>query len=297
VLGDVNGDGKLDAATANDGDGTIGILLGNGDGTFAPVSTISIGSHVPSVDLGDLDGDGDLDLVPSSFGGGFWRWYRNDGTGAFTFVDQFEAPDNTVVRRPLRRRQRRRPRPGAHRRDRRRRHHHANDDQSGCTPAPSACRQPLEAGKSKLTLKDKTPDTSDGLNWKWTKGEITAKADFGDPTSSTDYELCLYENGALVRGFRVPAGDLCRTKPCWRDIGKGFTYTDPDRTPSGIQAAKLVEGLIAGKANVKVKGKGGLSACPTSARSAACSTCSCSPRAAGPASARPTRRRSRRTTA
>jgi hypothetical protein len=262
VLGDVNGDGKLDAAPANDGDGTIGILLGNGDGTFAPVSTIPIGSHVPSVDLGDLDGDGDLDLVPSSFGGGFWRWYRNDGTGAFTLVEQFEAPANpscavlfdadndgdldlgltdeiadvVIIMR--------------------------NDDQSGCTLGPSACRQPLEAGKSKLTLKDKTPDTSDGLSWKWTKGEITAKADFGDPTSTTDYELCLYENGALVKGFRVPAGDFCRTKPCWRDIGKGFTYKDPDRTPNGIMAAKLVEGLIAGKANVKVKGKGGLLGMP-----------------------------------
>jgi hypothetical protein len=236
---------------------------------------------VPSVDLGDLDGDGDLDLVPSSFGGGFWRWYRNDGTGAFTFVDQFEAPDNpscavlfdadndgdldmgltdeiadvVIIMR--------------------------NDDQSGCTPAPQACRQPLEAGKSKLTLKDKTPDTSDGLNWKWTKGEVTAKADFGDPTSATDYELCLYENGALVHGFGIPAGDLCRRSRA----GATSARASPTRIPTARRAASRPQarrGLIAGKANVKVKGKGGLLGMPDVAALTGCSTCSSSRPAAGP---------------
>jgi hypothetical protein len=120
VLGDVDGDGILDAVTANPGSNTVGVLVGVGDGTFEPVDTISIGSHVPSVDLGDLDGDGDLDMVVSSYGGSFWRRFENDGSGSFSFVEDIPAPQ-PVVLDPPRLRQRRRPRHGADRRDRRRR--------------------------------------------------------------------------------------------------------------------------------------------------------------------------------
>src|SRR6516164_2973577 len=36
AVGDVNGDGRLDLATANFNDDTMSLLLGNGDGTFKP---------------------------------------------------------------------------------------------------------------------------------------------------------------------------------------------------------------------------------------------------------------------
>ena len=53
VVGDVNGDGVLDAAAANDGTGTIGVLIGQGNGTFAAPTLLTVGAHVPSTDLGD----------------------------------------------------------------------------------------------------------------------------------------------------------------------------------------------------------------------------------------------------
>src|SRR5262249_8498133 len=61
AIGDLNGDGKLDAALAlaNSTDGG-GVLLGHGDGTFAPVVTYPMPGHTPSSKLRDLDGDGDL---------------------------------------------------------------------------------------------------------------------------------------------------------------------------------------------------------------------------------------------
>jgi hypothetical protein len=257
VIGDINADGFLDAATANDGSGNVGILTGNGDGTFDAVTTINIGSHVPSVDLGDLDGDGDLDLVVSSFGGGFWRWYQNDGSGSFSAVDSFPAPANPSCAVLL---------------------DFDNDGDldlaltdeiadvvvlmenggtSSCEAAPRDCRFPIAAGKSTLVLRDKSPDDRDSLTWNWRKGETTTKAELGNPLGMTDgYALCLYEDGVLVQGFEIPPGQMCGDKPCWKEGNKGYSYRDRDRTPDGISAARMVQGLEEGKAAVGVRGKG-----------------------------------------
>ena len=40
AVADVNGDGKPDLVTANYGDNTVSVLLGNGDGTFQPAADL-----------------------------------------------------------------------------------------------------------------------------------------------------------------------------------------------------------------------------------------------------------------
>src|SRR4029077_8007978 len=64
AVGDFNGDGKLDLATARFG--TVSVLLGNGDGTFQPAQNTALNFSVTSLAVGDFNADGKLDLVATS---------------------------------------------------------------------------------------------------------------------------------------------------------------------------------------------------------------------------------------
>jgi hypothetical protein len=68
ALGDVNGDGNSDLliATCNENSlaGAVGVLLGNGDGTFRPAVTYDPGARCSySIAVADVNGDGKPDLV------------------------------------------------------------------------------------------------------------------------------------------------------------------------------------------------------------------------------------------
>jgi len=84
---DFNGDGIPDLAVANQSDGTMTILLGNGDGTFAEAasSPIAIGNSTFYVAVGDFNQDGKPDLaVASGFYGGAISIFLGNGNGTFT---------------------------------------------------------------------------------------------------------------------------------------------------------------------------------------------------------------------
>jgi hypothetical protein len=77
VIADVNGDGKPDLVVTNWCSFTsctvpgnnIGVLLGNGDGTFQPVMTYpSLGLYADAIAVADLNGDGKPDLVVANCG-------------------------------------------------------------------------------------------------------------------------------------------------------------------------------------------------------------------------------------
>jgi hypothetical protein len=64
AVADVSGDGKPDLLVANEQTATVGVLLGNGDGTFQPVVTYGSGGNLPlSIVVADVNGDGKRDLV------------------------------------------------------------------------------------------------------------------------------------------------------------------------------------------------------------------------------------------
>ena len=64
---DFNGDGRLDDCIDNLADGTLSILLSNGNGTFQTKSTVTFRSHIVNStsikQFGDFNGDGKIDVV------------------------------------------------------------------------------------------------------------------------------------------------------------------------------------------------------------------------------------------
>lgn len=67
VTGDFNSDGKLDlAVTTNNGTGgdSVAIILGNGDGSFAPPANLFLATEVTQgIGIGDFEGNGKVDLA------------------------------------------------------------------------------------------------------------------------------------------------------------------------------------------------------------------------------------------
>jgi len=83
VAGDFNGDGRTDLAVANYGSEDVGILLGNGDGTFQPQVTYPVGTYPDAIVAGDFTGDGRLDLAVANFGSDDVSIFLGNGDGTF----------------------------------------------------------------------------------------------------------------------------------------------------------------------------------------------------------------------
>lgn len=66
VSADLDGDGHVDLATANDF-GSVSILWNTGDGGFAAANDQAVASRARSLTASDFDGDGDIDLATAHY--------------------------------------------------------------------------------------------------------------------------------------------------------------------------------------------------------------------------------------
>ena len=67
VVGDLNGDGNQDLATADFGGNGVSIALGNGNGGFTYTSSRIVGASPNNLAVGDLNGDGKHDLLSVNY--------------------------------------------------------------------------------------------------------------------------------------------------------------------------------------------------------------------------------------
>ena len=100
AVGDVNGDGIPDVVTANSGDATVSILIGNGNGTFQLQRTVAVGRNPRAIALADLDGDSKLDIITANGNDNTVSLLRGNGNGTFqppTTLSVGVNPDSLAV--------------------------------------------------------------------------------------------------------------------------------------------------------------------------------------------------------
>src|SRR5207245_1373793 len=107
AAGDLNGDGVPDLVVVNQGQpytgvmGDLSILIGRGDGTFAPEVRLPAGSSPVSAALGDFNGDGHADLAVANEDDlgdalpGYVLVFQGMGDGSFSPVARLDAGPGT----------------------------------------------------------------------------------------------------------------------------------------------------------------------------------------------------------
>lgn len=123
-----------------------------------------------------------------------------------------------------------------------------NFPQSGCNSTN---------GMAVLVVKNNATDARDTLRLKWLKG-TSSFADFGDPTATTGYALCLYDGDGPVLDLEVPAAVSCGVQPCWSLTGPigvetGVSYRDRQK-PAQYAGVRQIVGRAgtAGRARLQV---------------------------------------------
>src|SRR5579863_2385623 len=84
VEGDFNNDGIADVAVANANDGTVSILLGNGDSTFQQQVAYPVGTNPVALVVGKFNKDANLDLAVLNAGSSNITILLGNGDGTFT---------------------------------------------------------------------------------------------------------------------------------------------------------------------------------------------------------------------
>ncbi|MEA5500534.1 S8 family serine peptidase [Limnoraphis robusta] len=91
VAADLDGDGDVDLATANEVENTVSVLFNRGNITFTLPLTFNVGDRPVNIVADDFDGNGSIDLATSDFGSDTVSVLRNSGNGFFAPAVLYET--------------------------------------------------------------------------------------------------------------------------------------------------------------------------------------------------------------
>jgi hypothetical protein len=113
-----------------------------------------------------------------------------------------------------------------------------------CPPTPRAACIPAPPRGGALRIGTNRFVSGDTLVWSW-KG-TASPTDFGTPTSTTAYHLCVYEAAGLDVTVTAPAGAL------WSSAASGFRYSNRAFSEGDPKLVLLVAGVAPGRSRLKV---------------------------------------------
>jgi uncharacterized protein (TIGR03437 family) len=105
AIGDFNNDGIPDLAVTAAGNGLLNVLLGRGDGTFAPPLQYSLGAiplspGPPGIFIGDFDADGKVDIVVSTDNYAFVHQLVTGGPRLVMFLGKGDGTFQSPIIKP-----------------------------------------------------------------------------------------------------------------------------------------------------------------------------------------------------
>jgi hypothetical protein len=128
----------------------------------------------------------------------------------------------------------------------------------GCTYEPDVA--PIEdcyhSSVGRLAISDRVVAVRDVIRWTWRRGEIIDQSDFGDPRSTTQYAVCIFDHTGdepnLITSMNVPAA-----APKWKAPKKGrWRYIDSPGTYDGIRKLRLIPKAKEFRSKVQVRARG-----------------------------------------
>jgi hypothetical protein len=97
AVADVNRDGKLDLIVANNTDGNVGVLLGDGTGPFLNQATFASGPTPIAVAVADVNGDGKPDILVANYGSSSVSVLLGNGDGTFQNPQSFATGNEPIA--------------------------------------------------------------------------------------------------------------------------------------------------------------------------------------------------------